>query len=164
MRCDMDKIIQLKTSDSFTYTESGELKIRVSGKTGNTLTIEPDGLYAQAVPGQPGPSGSGFVDGYRSANGVTSGVATPQDMTSTPKRIVGPTIMHRVFNCLNADGSDLALRSVDLVYPGDMYRVRDDVHGNWDYYVITKVASNGITVTGHSAKVAEIPILAEDVN
>lgn len=160
----MGKTIKLNIARSLEFTGTGAVKIKVSNKAGNTLTVEPDGLYAQAIPGQPGSAGTGFTDGYRSANGIISGVTNPDDMTTATKRIVGPSIMHRVFTCLNDDASDIDPRSVDKVYPGDLYRVRDDVHGKWDYYVITKVASNGINVTGHSAKVAEIPFTAEDVN
>lgn len=143
---------------------TGPLRVKKSLKSGNTLSFESDGLYAEAIPGQPGSTGTGYPDNYRSANGVMSGVATPESMNSVPKRIVGPSIMHRVFTASSPDGSDIQLRTIDRVYPGDLYRVKDTTHGNWNYYIITKVASDNRVVTAHTGEVAIIPLTQEDVN
>ena len=156
----------LNLDNSLEYADggSGPLRVKKSLKSGNTLSFESDGLYAEAIPGQPGSTGTGYPDGYRSSNGVISGVATPESMSSVPKRIVGPSIMHRVFTASSPDGSDIQLRTIDRVYPGDLYRVKDTTHGNWNYYIITKVASDNRVVTGHTGEVAIIPLTKEDVN
>lgn len=156
--------IKLNLNNSLEYDSNGKLRVKRSAKTGNTLTIESDGLYAPAIPGKPGSSGTGYPDGYRSANGVMSGVTSPYNTATASKRIVGPSIMHRIFTCNNTDGSDISLRSVDYLYPGDMYRVKDTIQGNWNYYIILSVANDGKTVRTHTGVVAAIPITKEDVN
>ena len=156
--------IKLNLNNSLEYDSNGKLRVKRSLKTGNTLTIESDGLYAPAIPGKPGSSGTGYPDGYRSANGVMSGVTSPYNTATTSKRIVGPSIMHRIFTCGNTDGSDISLRDVDYLYPGDMYRVKDVTHGNWNYYIILSVANDGKTVRTHTGEVAIIPLTKEDVN
>ena len=163
--------ITLDLNNSLEYGNNGTGPLRIKASKldegtsrANTLEFKSDGLYAQAKPGNPGSTGTGYPDNYRSANGVISGVATPESMNSVPKRIVGPSIMHRVFTASNPDGSDIQLRTIDRVYPGDLYRVKDTTHGNWNYYIITKVAPDGRVVTGHSGEVAIIPLTKEDVN
>lgn len=156
--------IKLNLNNSLEYDSNGKLRVKRSAKTGNTLTIEPDGLYASAIPGKPGSSGTGYPDGYRSANGVMSGVTSPYNTATASKRIVGPSIMHRIFTCNNTDGSDISLRDVDYMYPGDMYRVKDITNGNWNYYIILSVNDDGKTVKTHTDEVAVIPITKEDVN
>lgn len=156
--------IKLNLNNSLEYDSNGKLRVKRSAKTGNTLTIESDGLYAPAIPGKPGSSGTGYPDGYRSANGVMSGVTSPYNTATTSKRIVGPSIMHRIFTCGNTDGSDISLRDVDYLYPGDMYRVKDVTHGNWNYYIILSVNNDGKTVRTHTGEVAIIPLTKEDVN
>lgn len=156
--------IKVNTGSSLETDSNDKLRVKRSLKSGNTLVFESDGLYAQAIPGQPGSTGTGYPDGYRSANGIVSGIAGPEDMTSVSKRIVGPSIIHRVFTALSPDGSDIQLRDVDVIYPGDLYRVKDTTHGNWNYYLITKVASNHKTVAAHTGEIAIIPLTKEDVN
>lgn len=160
----MNVKIQLNLNNSLEYNSTNKLRVKRSLKAGNTLTIESDGLYAQAIPGNPGSTGTGYPDGYRSANGVLSGVAMPEDLSSVPHRIVGPNIVHRIFTCSHIDGSDIALRTVDRMYPGDMYRVKDTVHGNWNYYLILTTDATGTKVQKHTGEVAVIPITANSVN
>lgn len=159
----MDVNIQLDLNNSLGYTDN-KLEVKRSSKTENTLTMEPDGLYAQAIPGKPGSTGIGYPDGYRSGNGIMSGVAMPDDHKSMHRRIVAPSIVHRIFTCTHIDGSDISLRAVDKMYPGDMYRVKDTTHGNWNYYLILKTNDTGTGVTSHSGEVAIIPITEENVN
>lgn len=156
--------ITVNTNNSMETDSNSKLRVKRSLKTGNTLTFESDGLYAEAIPGQPGSTGTGYPDNYRSANGIMSGVATPESMNVVSKRIVGPSIMHRVFTAFSPDGSDIQLRTIDRVYPGDLYRVKDTTHGNWNYYIITKVASDNRVITGHTGEIAIIPLTEEDVN
>lgn len=156
--------IKLNLNGSLGYDNNNKLQVQTSSETGNTLNIEPDGLYAQAIPGESGSSGTGFASGYRSANGVMSGVDSPYDMTVVPKRIVAPAITHRIFTCNNTDGSDISLRSVDYMFPGDMYRIKNSQNNTWDYYVIISVNNNGKGVYTHSGVVASIPLSREDVN
>lgn len=157
--------IKVNTDDSLGFDANGKLKVKVSPKTGNTLTVESDGLYSQAIPGQPGSSGgTGFSSGYRSANGIKTGEATPYSTESVPLRIVAPAIVQRVFTATDRDGLDINIRNIDRVYPGDFYRVFDDVHGNWDYYIILSVNTSGNAVRTHSEIVASISVLEEDVN
>ena len=70
----------LNLDNSLEYADggSGPLRVKKSLKSGNTLSFESDGLYAEAIPGQPGSTGTGYPDNYRSSNGVVSGVATPE--------------------------------------------------------------------------------------
>lgn len=156
--------IQLSTDDSLKFDTSDKLGVKISPKSGNTLTVESDGLYAHAIPGQPGSTGTGYPDGYRSANGIMSGVTDPYDTTTATFRMVGPSIMHRIFTCTDVDGASIALRTVDKMYPGDMYRVHDDANAVWNYYIITRVNSTGTAVAAHSGIVASIPDSATDVN
>lgn len=155
--------IGLDTDESLAYTDN-KLCVNKASKSGNTLTIESDGLYAQAKPGEPGSTGTGYPDGYRSANGISSGIATPESSQAVSRRIVAPNIVHRIFTCNNVDGSDIALRTVDRMYPGDMYRVKDTVNMNWNYYLILSVNGSGTAVATHTGEVAVIPLTEEDVN
>ena len=157
--------ITLNLAPSLEMDSNGKLKVKVSQKANNNLTVEPDGLYAEAIPGQPGSSGTGFPDKYRSYQaGITSGVTGPDDTTSYPRRIVAPSITHRIFTCNNNDGSDVPVRSMDYIYPGDMYRVLDTENGVWKYYVIVSVSADGKTVSGHSNVVASIPVSEVNIN
>lgn len=157
--------ITLNLAPSLEMDSSGKLKVKVSSKANNNLTVEPDGLYAEAIPGQPGSTGTGFPDDYRSFEaGITSGITGPDDTTAYSRRIVAPSITHRIFTCNNDDGSDVAPRSMDYMYPGDMYRVFDTENNVWKYYVIVSVSSDGKTVTGHSNVVASIPASEVNIN
>ena len=146
------------------FNEDGSLQVQISQRSGNTLTVEDDGLYAQAVPGQPGSTGTGYPDGYRSVQvGVKTGDTFPDSTDSAPRRIVGPKILHRVYTATDTTGVTLTdLRSVDILYPGDLYRVRNDLTECWDYYVITK--TDGRTVVSHSSDIANIPFNNSDIN
>jgi hypothetical protein len=156
--------INLNLNDSLEYDGNNKLCVKKSHKSGNTLTIESDGLYAQAIPGNPGSTGTGYPDGYRSENGILSGVATPESSEPVSRRIVAPNIVHRIFTCNNTDGSDIVLRSIDRLYPGDMYRVKDNEHGNWNYYLILTINATGTAVASHTGEIAIIPVTAEDIN
>lgn len=157
--------ITLNINDSLEMDSSGKLKVKISPKANNHLTVEADGLYAEAIPGQPGSTGTGFPDEYRSFEaGITSGITGPDNTTPYSRRIVAPSITHRIFTCNNADGSDVTPRSMDYIYPGDMYRVLDTENSVWKYYVIVTVSSDGKTVTGHSNIVAEIPVSEVNIN
>lgn len=155
---------QLDLSHALKYDENNKLSVNVSPRSGNTLTIENDGLYAQANPGQPGSSGTGYPDGYRSDNGLISGIDSPYSYAPVARRIVASSIIHRIYTCSNTDGSDIQIRSVDRMYCGDMYRVKDTTHNNWNYYIILSVNSAGTAVASHSGVVATIPISANNVN
>ena len=155
--------INLKINESLTHVND-KLCVNKSSKSGNTLTIEPDGLYAEAIPGLPGSTGTGYLDGYRSENGIVSGIEAPESSQTVPQRRVAPNIVHRIFTCNNADGSDITLRTVDRMYPGDMYRVKDTINMNWNYYLILSVNSDGTAVATHTSAVAIIPLTEEDVN
>ena len=160
----MNYNIQLNPDNSLNYDENGKLCVKSSSKSGNTLTVESDGLYAQSIPGKPGSAGVGYVDGYRSENGIVSGIESPENTQSTPRRVVAPSIVHRIFTCENIDGSDISIRTVDKIYPGDMYRVEDTVNSVWNYYTILSVNNTGTGVSTHSGIVASIPIGNTDVN
>ena len=156
--------INLDINESLTYVND-ELCVNKSSKSGNTLTIESDGLYAEAIPGSPGSTGTGYLDGYRSENGIVSGIETPESSQTTPQRIVAPNTVHRIFTCNSVDGSDITLRTVDRMYPGDMYRVKDDIITmTWNYFLILSVNSDGTAVATHTNVIAMIPLTEEDVN
>ena len=155
--------IEVNTDDSLSFN-NGKMQVKPSPKTGNTLTIESDGLYAEAIPGEPGSSGTGFPSSYRSANGITTGQTDPYTTSPAPLRVVGPSTVHRVYTATNFDGTGLILRSVDRVYPGDFFRVRDDGNSCWNYYIILSVNTTGTLVRTCSDVVASIPFTEEDIN
>lgn len=149
--------IVLNLNDSLEVNGDGELAVKKSLKAGNTVQINSDGLYAQAVAGGGSGTPGGYPDRYRSNNGVLSGVTTPYNTNATSKRIVSPAITHCIFTCNSDDGSDIVIRNgVDFIYPGDMYRVLDSENDVYKYYLILK--TDGSQVISHSAVVATIPI------
>lgn len=156
--------INLDINNALKYNQNNQLTVNISSKSGNTLTLENDGLYAHAIPGSPGSSGTGFPDNYVSSNGIKSGISGPFSSSPVTHRVVAPSIIHRIFTCSNIDGSDISLRSVDVMLPGDMYRVKDTAHGNWNYYIILSVNSTGTAVASHTGAVAVISLTATDVN
>ena len=136
-----------------------KLRVRRSLKGGTSLDVLADGLYAEQKSG----SGSGgYPDRYRSPQGgLTSGIDYPyKDEYTNPynKRLVSPSITHRVFTCESDDGSDIYIRDCDKIFPGDLYRVLDSTNNVYKYYLITK--TTGTDVTGHSGVVANIPVNA----
>jgi hypothetical protein len=144
--------IKIKHNKSIETNSLKQLRLRRSLKAGTALEIKPDGLYAEQKPG----SGSGgYPDGYRSNNGIESGITSPSNYNPTSKRIVSPAITHRIFTCESDDGHDISLRECDLILPGDMYRVLDEENNTYKYYLILK--TNGTSVTAHSSVVATVP-------
>lgn len=145
-------------------TSDGNISVKVSSEEGNTLTIENDGLYAEALPGDPGTTGVGYPDLYHSANGIKTGQTTPYSYDFMTRRIVAPAIVHRIFYASDSDASDIGanIRPFDRIYPGDMYAVFNDSGELWsyDYYVILSVNAAGNRVASHSGIVANIPITA----
>lgn len=158
--------IKLNLENSLELTTGGILCVKNSSSSNNTLSIRTSGLYAPAPKGDPGTAGTGFPDGYRSDNGLLSGVVGPDDSTSKPKRIVGPSIVHRVFEATSIDGGGIVLKDGDYMYPGDMYRVKDNnpSHLSYNYYIILSVDKTGKQVATHTGEVAVIPFSKTDVN
>jgi hypothetical protein len=156
--------VTLNIDDTLKFDNDNSVCVNISQRAGNTLTIENDGLYSQAIPGEPGSTGTGFPDGYRSTEtGVKSGEASPESTTSTPRRLVAPKILHRIYTSNDIDGSDLIdKRSVDILYPGDFYRVHDDSNALWKYFIIVK--TDGSNVITPSSLIAEIPDSYENIN
>jgi hypothetical protein len=156
--------INLNLNDSLEYDGNNKLCVKKSHKSGNTLTIESDGLYAQAIPGNPGSTGTGFPDGYRATQtGLKSGEAFPDSTDPVPRRLVAPKIIHRIYTSNTANGSELTdKRSVDILYPGDMFRVHNTEDEAWEYYVITQ--TDGNNVIGVSEMVASISDEYDNVN
>lgn len=144
--------ISLDYSTALKVNEQGELSVRQSLKAGTSLEVRENGLYAEA---DEATVQNGYPDGYRSNNGIETGITFPHDPNPTSKRIVAPSTTHRIFTCLSNDGSDIAVRSCDVLCPGDMYRVLDIMNSVFKYYIILK--TDGSVVTAHSGVVARVP-------
>ena len=158
--------LNLANSLEFANNGNGPLKVKKSERSGNNLefitsgTDEEIGLYAAAVPGHDGSSGTGYPDNYKSYDGILSGVTTPYSMDPYPGRIVGDCYIHRIFTSSNIDGTDIqvggVLRDCDRVYPGDLYRFKN---GNiWEYRIILSVNDSDTAMLTHSGVIAEVPV------
>lgn len=156
--------VSLNLDNTMKFNENNSTGVKISQRSGNTLTVEEDGLYSQAIPGEPGSTGTGFPDGYRATQtGLKSGEAFPDSSDPVPRRLVAPKIIHRIYTSNTLDGSDITdKRSVDILYPGDFYRVHDDEHELWKYFIITQ--TDGSVVVAASDLVAEIPDSYTNVN
>lgn len=143
-----------------------KLRVRRSLKQPTSLEVKPDGLYAEQ---QSGSGTGGFPDQYQSDNMIRSGVmyASDRDVTHClDKRVAAFITAHRVFTCTQSDGSDIDLRqstlggtthNIDMILPGDMYRVLDTTNNVYKYYLVLK--TNGNSVTMHTTDpVASIPV------
>ena len=156
----MSKIV-LNTNSSIWVELENKVCVKVSSTANNTLQIKDNGLYAQAIPGNPGSTGTGYPDGFRSNNGITSGITDPDDGTIKEHRLVASSLVHRIFTCTQDTGMDIPLRAFDKVYPGDMYRVEDTTNHVYKYYLITKTDGTHITQAS-SILVATVPIVTDD--
>ena len=146
--------ISLNHNISTEISSTGKFRVRRSLMPGTTLVQRPDGLYA---PKQNGSGSRGYPDLYRSENLLRSGVmyATDEDSThALTGRIVAPVTVHRIFTCTHTDGSDIDLRQVtdggvthniDMILPGDMFRVLDTTNDVYKYYLI--LTTNGSVVS-----------------
>lgn len=144
--------IKVKHNKSIELNSNKEFRVRRSLQAGTSLELKADGLYAEQKSG----SGSGgYPDGYRSDNGIESGITSPSNYNPTSKRIVSPAITHRIFTCESDDGHDISIRACDLILPGDMYRVLDSENNVYKYYLILK--TDGTSVVSHSGVVAAVP-------
>lgn len=153
----------IKHNDSL-ETYNDRLRVNISGKSGNTLERRPDGLYAEALPGKDGSSGTGYHDGYQSNNILISGVTSYDNLTPSAGRIAAHPITHRIFTATDQNGSTLInfRNGIDTIYPGDMFRYHDDVHKCWVYKIILR--TNGSSVTEKSGIVAVIPDSYSNIN
>lgn len=156
--------ITLNLDNTLKFNDDNSVGLKISQRSENTLVVEADGLYAQAIPGEPGSTGTGFPDGYRATQtGLKSGEAFPDSTDPVPRRLVAQKIIHRIYTSNTADGSELTdKRSVDIIYPGDMFRVHNTENEAWEYYVITQ--TDGNNVIGVSDMVASIPDEYNNVN
>lgn len=165
--------ITLDLDNSLEYGNkgAGPLRIKTSKldegtSRANTLEFKSDGLYAQAKPGDPGSTGTGYPDRYESYNGIKSGVTTPHSDDSYPRRIVADCFIHRVFTGVwrNNTVEDLDVRDFDRIYPGDLVRYKNTVDNRWVYHVITAVDNTDQHILELSRVIAFIPFTETDVN
>ena len=165
--------ITLNLDNSLEYGNNGAGPLRIkksgtgSGTTdANTLEFKPDGLYAQAKPGKPGSTGTGYPDRYESYDGIKSGVTTPHSDDSYPRRILADCFVHRVFTGVWRNGTveDINIRDFDRMYPGDLVRYPDNVDEWWVYHVIVSVDNTDQHILELSRVIATIPFSATDVN
>ena len=68
-----------------------------------------------------------------------------ESLVSHPGRISAHHCVHRIFNATDEQGNGIPLRAMDTLYPGDMYRYRDETHGGWLYRIILKTTGREIT-------------------
>lgn len=157
--------LSLKLENSLEYSNN-KLRVKRSLKSGNTLEIRDNGLYAPAPKGDPGTPSTGYPDHFRSANGIVSGVYGPYETINVPHRLVGPSTIHKVYYCpeIKEDIPVINLRMCDFIYPGDFFRMHDTVNHNWNYYIILSVTNDGRAVSKYSGIVAIIPDSQTDVN
>jgi len=139
--------------------DNNALKVKLKTGASQHASVHLDGLYVES---KTTGTGSVYPDGYRSPNGLAVGITSPDDGSPCSKRVVAPSITHRIFTCTQADGSDINLRGgLDIIYPGDMYRVI--VGPDYHYYLI--IQTNGSTVLTRTPNpVAVIPITKTDTN
>lgn len=160
--------ISLNHNMSTEISDTRNFRVRRSLMSGTTLEQRADGLYA---PKQNGSSSNGYPDFYVSDNHLRTGVMYATDRDSTHAltgRIVAPITVHRVFTCTQSDGSDIDLRQVtdggvthniDMILPGDMFRVLDTSNNVYNYYLI--LTTNGNTVSSCTpSPVATVPVSA----
>lgn len=127
------------------------LRVRRSLKNGDALDIRENGLYAEQ---KSGTGSGGFPDGYRSNNGIETGKISPINPDSKTKRVMSPSFTHRIFTCTQTDGSDISTRGgMDLILPGDMYRVLDTENDVYKYYIILKTTGTAVSTSAHIADV-----------
>jgi hypothetical protein len=139
--------------------DNNALKVKLKTDASQHASVHLDGLYVES---KTTGTGSVYPDGYRSPNGLAVGITSPDDGSPCSRRVVAPSITHRIFTCTQADGSDINLRGgLDIIYPGDMYRVIVD--SDYHYYLI--IQTNGSTILTRTPNpVAVIPITATDTN
>lgn len=139
--------------------DNNALKVKLKTDASQHASVHLDGLYVES---KTTGTGSVYPDGYRSSNGLAVGITSPDDGSPCSRRVVAPSITHRIFTCTQADGSDINLRGgLDIMYPGDMYRVI--VGPDYHYYLI--IQTNGSTILTRTPNpVAVIPITATDTN
>lgn len=153
----MSYTLKINYDDNVITHENNALKVKLATGSSQHAEVRSDGLYAESLPGA---TGERYPDEYRSANGLTIGITSPDDATPVSRRAVAPSIVHRIFTCNLEDGSDIDLRGgLDILYPGDMYRV----HTGSEYYYYLIIQTNGSSVTRHIL-VAQIPDNRTDVN
>ena len=111
-------------------TVNGKLDVKIA--PGSTLVVRNNGLFANAPKGLSGDIGVCYSDG------IQEGIKITNKIVSTTN------VVHHMFTATDAAGQNLTnFRSeVDIIYPGDMYRV---LNGEaYDYYLITTVDSYGL--------------------
>lgn len=158
--------LKLDYNKSMEVSSKEKFRVKVSQKSGTSLERRQNGLYANAPKGDPGSSGNGYPDGYQSANVLLCGyedwIQSGESLVVHPGRISAHHCVHRIFNAADEQGNGIPLRTMDTLYPGDMYRYRDETHGGWLYRIILK--TTGREITSYSKIVAAIPDSYTEVN
>lgn len=115
----------------------------------NTMSLENDGLYVSARPGQDGTGGTGYDD-YYTNEGIRLGYSNPYSDNTTARRVTGMHYVHRLYDASLSDTVPAVLTplnfrpAIDYVLAGDMCRV-DQGDGTYKHYLVTQTSSNTIT-------------------
>jgi len=102
--------------------ETNALAFKKSDLSGNTLTFKPNGLYAEAIDGEDGSDGSGYI-GPSETPGMRVGYKTPYGNILSPRTVLMTNVIHRVYTSNNGNGTDLQnyRRDIDYILPGDFF-------------------------------------------
>ena len=126
--------IELDLDKDLYINESKELDIKIAPNS--SLTIRDDGLYSSATDGVDGGSGNGYKT-QSGVEGLIIGYSSLYGSIDDSGKIIATNIVHRVYTSLKDDGSELVdMREIDYVFPGDMYRVKND-DDTYTYYLVT---------------------------
>lgn len=128
-------------------------ELTVKKASGSNISIESDGLYAEAKPGADGHGGTGYDD-YYTQEGIRLGYSSPfSDAVKTPRMVTCTNYIHRMFDASDDDGQTLLnfRPSIDYVLAGDFYRVQQS-NGKYKHFLVTateKVTNGTTKITEH---------------
>lgn len=144
--------IELDIDNSLKFDDDGNLSLNVSPDSEGDVSFKDDGLYVAAPPGKDGTGGEGYQGSAYDAEGLRFGSKSPygrkEDLNIvSPLMFTCTNIIHRVFDSLTEDGSELInfRGSVDCTLCGDMFRVKQE-SGKYKYFLIVETYSNSEAV------------------
>ena len=139
--------------------KDNKLKIKISDEPDNTLTIEDDGLFALAKPGQEGSNGTGYPS--QDADGIRIGYTNIFNNDKTASTSENGTlchltnVVHRFFKLeapyngeTTPNSKQYQAGNHDIILCGDMMYYDDPETNTRDVWMITKVRYNDNVFSG----------------